>query len=308
MPSKSKSKSKSRNTASQPPLQSQPPPVIVAGPNFTIYGEIHNHIDNRFYQQLHETIDNSSTRILVEKTTHEPFLQTDFITLDNISKDGKTSSDKKQIQKRFVDEVVKGSEWIYLNRIIDEQPVERIDIRVASGFPSASEEQSCFEVHGDDPVLLIKYIEHVLDVAQKRKQHFDKPSITEMYETLMQMIPLQLDLFIDNLTKVKPPMIDEDNLHNICTNLKYLSALLVDSHLLNIILENNQQTTPKQLAIFVGARHALNLYEMFLKPNGVSELEIQKTPAGNEIEIMKPQISDLIAAAKKKKEKKEEER
>lgn len=300
MASKSKSKTKSKSITG--------PPVIVTGPNFTIYGEIHNHIDNRFYQQLHETIDNSFTRILVEKTTHEPFLQTDFITLDNISKDGKTSLDKKQIQKRFVDEVVKGSEWIYLNRIIDEQPVERIDIRVASGFPSASEEHSCFEVHGGDPVLLIKYIEHVLDVAQKRKQHFDKPSITEMYETLMQMIPLQLDLFIDNLTKVKPPMIDEDNLHNICTNLKYLSALLVDSHLLNIILENNQQTTPKQLAIFVGARHALNLYEIFLEPNGVSELEIQKTPAGNEIEIMKPQISDLIAAAKKKKEKKEEER
>lgn len=306
MPSKSKSKSKI--TATQPPqTQSHTqPPVIVTGPNFTIYGEIHSRIDNSFYQQLYQTIDNSSTRILVEKTTHEPFLQTDYITLEHISKDGKTPSEKKQMQKRFVDGVVKGSEWVYLNRIIDEQPVERIDIRVASGFPSASEEQSCFEMHGDDPVLLIKYIEHVLSIAQESKQQFDNPGINEMYETFMQMIPLQLDLFIDNLTKVKPPTIDGDNLHNICTNLKYLSALLVDSHLLNLILENNQQRTPKQLAIFVGARHALNLSEIFLEPNGVTGIDIRKTPAGNEIEIMKPQISDLIAAAKKKKQEKEE--
>jgi len=301
----SKSKSKSRIAAAQTESQ---PPVIVKGPNFTIYGEIHSDIDNSFYQQLYQTIDNSSSRILVEKTTHEPFLQTDYITLEHISKDGKTSSsEKKQIQKRFVDGVVKGSEWIYLNRIIDEQPVERIDIRVASGFPSASEERSCFEVHGDNPVLLIKYIENVLDVAQSQKQQFDNPGITEMYETLMQMIPLQLDLFIDNLTKVNPPTIDEDNLHNICTNLKYLSALLVDSHLLNLILENNQQRTPKQLSIFVGARHALNLHDIFLEPNGVTGINIEKTPAGNEIEIMKPQISDLIAAATKKKQEKEKQ-
>ena len=298
-------KTKSKKTATLPPPLPLPlplpqmtePPIIVTGPNFTIYGEIHNMIDNQYYQQLYQTRLNNNiqtTRILVEKTTHEPFLRTDYMALELISKDAKTPLEKKQLQKQFVNGAVKGSEWIYLTRTIDELPVERIDIRVESGFPGAAEEHACYEMQ--DPVSFIQYIEQLLDVATKLKeQHkYDKPGINEMYETLMKVIPLQLNLFIDNLTKVKPPTIDEENLHNICTNLKYLSALLFDSNLLNIILENNQQTHPKQLVIFVGARHALNMYELFLKPNGVSEIDIKKTPIGNEIEFMKPQIADLL--------------
>ena len=50
------------------------PPIIVYGPSFTIYGEIHNDIDNRFYERLY-TRFTQNDRVLLEKTTDPEILQ-----------------------------------------------------------------------------------------------------------------------------------------------------------------------------------------------------------------------------------------
>jgi len=119
------------------------PPIIVRGKSFTIYGEIHNDIDNRFYQQLYPTLDESN-RILTEKTTHKPFLQTDIDALKMVHPN----------EKKFIDKIVKGSEWVYLTSLIRDNRAEPIDIRVENGFPDTRKESMLFDFGMTDPIDL----------------------------------------------------------------------------------------------------------------------------------------------------------
>jgi hypothetical protein len=248
------------------------PPIIVRGKSFTIYGEIHTDIDNRFYEQLYPSLD-ESYRILVEKTTSKRFLQTDFISLALVHPN----------EQKFIDKTVKGSEWIFLTSLIRDNRAEPIDIRVENGFPDSRTESELFNFAMKDPIGFVKSVMEIITVITLNKKAYNKPGIKELFDPIMAKIQKQIFSF---LWQAKEYKIDKDNLDNLCTHIRYIGVLFVDSHILDIILENNEeQEHKKNLAIFVGARHAINLYH-FLKQNGIKEedIAIEKTAKGEKIE------------------------
>jgi hypothetical protein len=78
--------------------------------------------------------------------------------------------------------------------------------------------------------------------------------------------------------------IDMESVFKIKTNLQLLGVLLVDAHLIDLITENNRNQNKKHLHIFVGARHANNLYECLQ----IENLEIRKTAKGELIKPLEP--------------------
>ena len=243
------------------------PPIIVRGDSFTIYGEIHNDIDNRFYEKMIETFDEND-RILVEHTTYKPFLEKEDMAL-------RMTRDKKGLIANM-----KGSEWIYFTRLVEGKQIEAIDIRVENGFPSAQEESSLSQIAETKPLQFLTFITGKLKVIIDHKQSYNKPGIKEVFNSIHPVLKVQIKTFFEN---VKEGIVDLENVYKICTNFKYLCTLFVDSNLLDIILENNgKRKNKKKLVIFVGARHAINLFN-FLTENGVN-VEIQKTEKGEVIE------------------------
>jgi len=238
------------------------PPIIVKGKSFTIYGENHNDIDNKFYERM--TFDDTH-RVLVEHSTYKPFLQIEEITLRSVP-------DKKSLIANM-----KGAEWIYLTRLVGGKPVEPIDIRVENGFPTARQESTLYELARSDPFQFLDFIREKLKVIAEHKEAYNKPGIKEVYHSIHTIFKQQLGIFIKNLEQ---KVLDLDNIDKICKNIRSLGTLFFDSNLLEIILANNRKRThKKELAIFVGARHAINLFH-FLQENGVKELEIEKTEKG----------------------------
>jgi len=241
------------------------PPIIVTGDSFTIYGEIHSDIDNRFYEKMIKTFDEND-RILCEHTTYKPFLEKEDMAL-------RMTRDKKGLIANM-----KGSEWIYFTRLVEGKQIEAIDIRVENRFPSAQEESSLPNLAEKSPFQFLTFITEKLKVIIDHKQSYNKPGIKEVFNSIHPVLNVQIKTFFENFKK---NVIDLENVHRICTNLKYLCTLFVDSHILGIILEN-VKNKHKKLSIFVGARHAINLFN-FLKKNGV-DVEMQKTEKGELIE------------------------
>ena len=262
------------NAAAKPAANSiEMPPIIVEGPSFTIYGEIHNDIDNRFYERLYGEFDDSNDRILVEKTTYKPFLQTDLVAL------GMSKDKKKLISK------VKGAEWIYLTRLVNDKKVEPIDIRVENGFPNAYQEHHLFDFAIEEPIDFVNFIIEITKVISAKKEYYNKQGIKELFVSIMAQTKKQIISF---LSESKEGKVNQDNLNNLCTHIRYLSVLFFDSNLMNMILQNNRKRkqNKKHLHIFVGARHAINLY-IFLQQNGLKDLTIRKTAKGESIEPVK---------------------
>lgn len=245
------------------------PPIIVRGESFTIYGEIHNDINNEFYESLSESFNDSTDRILVEHSSHKPFLESDKVSLSIVS-------DKTAFLTNF-----KGSEWIYISRLIRDKPVEPIDIRVENGFPTAYQEIGLIEFAKEEPLVFLEIIIDQLKVISSHEESYKKPGIEDMFHSIYDALKKHIETFVAYLDKKE---IDEESIHKICTNLKYLSVLFFDSNLLEIILENNRKRKHKKnLVIFVGARHAINLY-LFLEENGMKGLQIHKTARGETIQ------------------------
>lgn len=243
------------------------PPIVVKGDSFTIYGEDHNDIDNQFYERINRTFDDTH-RVLVEHTTYKPFLEIEEITLRSVA-------DKKSLIANM-----KGAEWIYLTRLVDGEPVEPIDIRVENGFATARQESTLYELARIDPIQFLDFIREKVKVIGVHKEAYNKPGIKELYHSIHTTFKEQLSIFIKNLEQ---KVLDLENIDNICKNLRSLGTLFVDSNLLDIILANNRKRKHKKnLAIFVGARHAINLFH-FLEENGVKDLEIQKTEKGERL-------------------------
>lgn len=246
------------------------PPIIVTGDSFTIYGEIHNDIDNRFYERINTTFDDSD-RVLVEHTTHKPFLEMEEMAL-------RSTPDKRRLIANL-----KGSEWIYFTRLVESKPIEAIDIRVENGFPSAREESILPKLAENEPGKFLQFIMQKLQVIISHKKSYNKDGIREVFNSIHPMLKVYLTEFMKNLEE---SVIDLENVDKICTTLRYLGTLFVDANLLEIILENiKKRKNKKKLSIFVGARHAINLFN-FLKENGVDGLEIQKTAKGETIKAI----------------------
>jgi hypothetical protein len=243
------------------------PPIVVKGSSFTIYGEDHNDIDNQFYETINKTFDDTH-RVLVEHSTYKPFLEIEEITLRSVP-------DKESLIAKM-----KGSEWIYLRRLVDEKQVEPIDIRVENGFASARQESTLYELARSDPFQFLDFIREKLKVIGVHKEAYNKPGIKDVYHSINTEFKQHLSIFIKNLEQ---KVLDLDNIDKICKNLRSLGTLFFDSNLLDIIVENNRKRTHKKhLAIFVGARHAIHLFR-FLQENGVKDLEIKTTKKGEKL-------------------------
>lgn len=224
------------------------PPVIVRGESFTIYGEIHNQIDNRFYERLYPTLS-SRDKVLLEKTTNPELLRIDEMAFSMM---------KARDLKRYLKEIG-GSEWMYTMGLKDGKPFIPIDIRIESGMPSSREAADLPRVAMTNPDGFIAYIREKLNNILRIKEQFNQPYVKERYNEFLPVILSQLRRYILDASN---EVIDEENLDKLLTNLKYIGVFLVDSYIMKMMLENERSPVPHHLHIFVGARHALNLYEM----------------------------------------------
>lgn len=246
-----------------------PPPIIVSGPSFTIYGEIHNDIDNRFYENLYINFTDDD-HILLEKTTDPELLELD-----------------KQALKIIPDinvylNTIGGSEWLYTKSLIYKEQFEPIDIRIEYGYPSQIQLRSLHELAALEPLHFLAFLKEKISNIVKSKEKLKRPCIKEKFNKFVPIIQAQVKSFILNLQE---NVIDMDIVNNIKTNLQRLGVLLVDANLIDIINENEQKRrNKKHLHIFVGARHALNLYDCLQMDN----LQIIKTEKGEQIEPLEP--------------------
>lgn len=245
-----------------------PPPIIVSGPSFTIYGEIHNDIDNRFYERLY-TRFTKNDRILLEKTTDPEILQLEQHALQVI-----------RDVSAYLD-TIGGSEWLYTKGLIDGKSFEPIDIRIECGYPSQIQLRSLEEFASIRPVDFIAFFFKTLKMIISHKDKLNRPGIKERFNTFPPILQTQIKTYMKHL---EDGVIDMESVFKIKTNLQRLGVLLVDAHLIDLITENNRKENKKHLHIFVGARHANNLYECLQ----IENLEIQKTAKGELIEPLEP--------------------
>jgi hypothetical protein len=248
----------------------EPPPIIVTGPSFTIYGEIHNDIDNRFYERLY-TRFTENDRVLLEKTTDPELLEMDMIGLQ-IMPDIEVYLDK-----------IGGSEWMYTMGLIKGKEFEPIDIRVECGYPSQIELISLVTLADTEPFRFLDFIKKTMAMIVHHKEKVDRPGIKDKFYSFMPIMKLQFNALIENLQK---GVMDLDIVEKLKINFQRLGVLLVDAHIIDLINENSgKQKDKKHLHIFVGARHAINLYECL----EIKNLEIKKTAKGESIEPLKPE-------------------
>jgi hypothetical protein len=244
-----------------------PPPITVRGDSFTIYGEIHNENDNLFYKELYRTFTETD-RILLEKTTDPGLLQLDKLSLQIIPDIG------MYLNK------IGGSEWIYTMGLLEGKSFEPIDIRVECGYPSKMEILTLKEMALQEPSDFIEFFIKTMKNISKHKERLNRPGIKERFESFIPVLKLQSTTFLKYLQENQ---IDEETLDNIIMNFKLLCVLLVDAHIMDLITKNTKKPAQdrKHLHIFVGARHALNLYECF-QIQGI-KLDIIKTEKGKQI-------------------------
>ena len=256
------------NAAAKPAANSiEPPPIIVKGPSFTIYGEIHNDIDNRFYERLY-TRFTPNDRILLEKTTDPEILQLEMIGI-------LTNPDIKA----YLDKIG-GSEWLFTKGFIDGKEFEPIDIRIECGYASQIELRLLEEFAKTEPLRFLDFFKKTLAMIVHHKEKVDRPGIKNKFNSFMPIMKSQFKTLIENLQK---GVMDIEIVKKLKVNLQRLGVLL-DAHLIDLINENSIEQNKKHLHIFVGARHANNLYECL----EIKNLEIQKTAKGELIEPLAP--------------------
>ena len=259
----------SKNTSAANAANSiEPPPIIVTGPSFTIYGEIHNDIDNRFYERLY-TRFTKNDRVLLEKTTDPELLQME-----------KFSIIRNPDIQAYLD-LKGGSEWMFTMGFIKGKQFEPIDIRIECGYPSQIELRDLVEFADTEPLQFLDFIKKTMVMIVHHKEKVDRPGIKDKFKSFMPIIKSQFEAFSKNLLK---GVIDLDIVEKLKTNFQKLGVLLVDAHLIDLINENNGKRKPKHLHIFVGARHAIDLYECL----EIKNLEIKKTAKGESIGPLEP--------------------
>ena len=222
--------------------------VLVKHPRFSIYGEIHNAIDNRVYEDIYSTFEKDEI-VLCEHSTFKPFL----------------ALEEKAIQHCGFDHLLdkmKGSDWIYINQKSLSLPVTCVDIRVEYGFPTAAEEVE-FSQHGlEDPEACVEFIYRVISTAIAHKEK------CENYPTLL---PVMVKEVCDRYDEIKEMLNEEESIDEIyehfdclVTLLRRVAGLFVDVHILEILeshLMTNSVDSP-HISIFVGARHATSMYHI----------------------------------------------
>jgi hypothetical protein len=218
---------------------------IVDGTLVTIYGEIHNNIDNTFY----ESLDLTDQTVFVEHST-------------------KLCELKPHEHSLFKN--AKGSEFIWYTRVVNKQPVTCIDTRLEDGFLSAMQETALYEVDIHD---MVKVVTRLIKVALALKDKFS--SIIDVYTGIVDTIKRQsvILLLLDNLLKnsdskpeividgktMKPEDILSFTKNFLIMNIIKLASLSVDMNIINMIHRHNEESINSPISIFVGINHAIRL-------------------------------------------------
>jgi len=254
---RSNSPPKSRKTRSAPtpkPKVDQSdiiqPPITVTGEmngyKITVYGEIHNLIDNTFYENL----DLKNKIVMVEHST----------ALCEISKH----------HKEVLLNTLKGAEWIWYKYKARNRPVICCDNRIELGLLSAIEEKYLMNTNSNEDLqTIISYIVKSLSVYESApvKKLFIGDALKTVYAKSIETIRRQLTILynvrsfeIQGLLQIKDMLIN---------NLIKLSSIIVDINIYQNVIKNitKQSTTQtnnsKEIVIFAGAAHAYRLHQYF---------------------------------------------
>jgi hypothetical protein len=221
------------------------PPIIKLNGKYkntdiTVYGEIHNMIDNRFYESLN--LENNI--IMVEHAT---------VLCEMSEKD-----------KRSMLNIVKGSDWIWYKYKSRNKPIICIDNRIELGLLSSIEEQYILNSKDTSEMeLIIPYIMKAVRVFEKAESYFFTVELNEIYIKMLDVIYRQLTIMSVVGDLGQPYMMEIKSM--IIQNIIKLSALIVDINIIKNIISHCDGNGEKPLVIFVGAAHAYRLHKYFPK-------------------------------------------
>jgi len=237
----------SRKAISTPTIlsNSQPilPPVIVNGTyngnTITVYGEVHNYIENSFYESL--KIENKL--VLVEHATVLCEMSYRELVL-MLSK-------------------VQGSDWIWYKLKSRKKPVICIDNRIEVGLLSSIEER--YLLSSEDPNEISTIMMYALKTLQKLesiKNVFELPKVKPVYEESIKTIRKQMKIMYELLKD--PEGVDFDEWlkvkNMLFNNILKIASFMVDINIVNTIKAIKEK---KDILIFVGAGHAYRLHKYF---------------------------------------------
>lgn len=242
------------------------PPIVTHGEYngipITVFGEIHNIIDNKFYENIAMSKSKSKNTIFVEHPSG----------FCDISK-----NDAKLLIKNmnFV-----GSEWIWFNYTIRNKPVVCIDNRFELGLPTANEIKLAYSTP------YYNNIDNIIDTMMRSFLVFKKNDVLNRfkitneletyYNNMMTIMKKQFtELLQENVKyknssqfkKIKPMSEIPENISSIrdylILNIMKLSAVLVDLNIVEKVKEYATSSNKNPILIFVGAGHAYRLNKFF---------------------------------------------
>ena len=221
-------------------------PFVVSGRYngipITIYGEIHNRIDQSFYEGLN--LDNAT--VWVEHSTRLCELLHGEEKLFN---------------------GVKGLEWVWFTRTIQKKPIRCIDYRIEMGLMSRVEElqlEDQLEHIGNDDMMidaveaLVGQFKNMLTVLKETK-HIWKERSTDVNPIKSRMLDRCEDM-LAHLPKVLNKSNPFEEMYEKCRNV-YEDLCLMGSMLLDTVLiqEVKEYTGNQPIHLFVGLNHAIRL-------------------------------------------------
>lgn len=236
--------SSSKRRAKSVPLPSKAanimePPIIVQGMHngtpITVYGEVHNIVDNRFYEKL----DLRNKVIFVEHAT----------VLCDISME-----DKKRLLN-----ILKGSDWVWYKYKARKLPIVCVDTRIEMGLMSSIEER--YIMGTNDLALVMGGVMKALKVliTEQTKETFNKEGITQYFESASKAIKSQMGVLLRAGHLESNDLMDTK--WKLINNIMKLSAMLVDIHVKKQV--EKYADGKKPIIIFMGAAHAYRLHTYY---------------------------------------------
>ena len=240
----------SRKAISEPAMMSnsQPvlPPVVVNGASngnsITVYGEVHNFIENSFYESL--KLENKV--VLVEHAT---------VLCEMSYRDLVIMLSK-----------VQGSDWIWYKLKSRKKPVICIDNRIEIGLLSSIEER--YLLSSVDPNEISTIMMYALKVLKKLESETIKTMfnisrrVEAVYGESMKTIRKQIKIMYELLKDPDGVDFDEwlDVKNMLFNNILKIASFMVDINIVNTIKITKEK---KDILIFVGAGHAYRLHKYF---------------------------------------------
>lgn len=220
------------------------PPVITYGEHngvpIIVFGEVHNMIDNKFYENL----DMRGNTIFVEHAS----------ALCKISKE-----DKPRLFN-----ILRGSDWVWYKYASRNQSVVCVDNRIELGLPTAIEEKFALKTEDtNDLPIVMDCVMRSLRVftSPEVKQSFIKAKLAAIYNKSMEAMKKQMTVLLKAGSLNTQALLDTK--YNLIQNTMKLSGMMVDLNTMKKIEEHTGYRDTKPIMIFMGAAHAYRLKMFF---------------------------------------------